>query len=395
MNRTALLMVGHGSRQPQANHDFEELVAEYRRHRPELAVAHGYIELADPPLAVALSRIATTAERVVVFPLLLFAAGHVKNDVPLALAAARRAHPEVEFIAARPLGVHPALVELALQRARQAEGAGAGQEEKQTVVVVGRGSSDPDANADFFKLVRLFEESAPFVRVLPCFIGVTRPTFEQTLEWAARGRPERLLVVPYMLFAGRLVGQLQERLAGFAARYPWIKTALAPPLGIDPKLLAVVDERIREALGGQAPLPCDTCQYRVPLAGIQEQVGGLRALLWSVRHSFTHTQAIPHVHAHRPVRKHVFVCVNRDCAERGSVALVAALRARVKERGHDRDIKVTKTACMGRCGEGPTVAVYPDGVWYRTVQAADAAELFEEHLLHDRLVARLVDNILQ
>ena len=69
--------------------------------------------------------------------------------------------------------------------------------------------------------------------------------------------------------------------------------------------------------------------------------------------------------------------------------------ARIKEVGREADIKVTKTSCMGRCGEGPTVAVYPDGVWYRTVQADDASELVQEHLLNDRLVARLVDNILQ
>jgi sirohydrochlorin cobaltochelatase len=393
MNRTALLMVGHGSRQPDANREFEELVAVYRRQRPDLTVAHGYIELADPPVAVALSDLAATAQRVVVFPVLLFAAGHVKNDIPLALAGVREEYPDVDFVAARPLGVHPAMTELSLQRARQA--AVPEQAEAQTVVVVGRGSSDPDANADFFKVVRLFEEAAPFERVLPCFIGVARPTFEQTLEWAARGRPERLLVVPYLLFAGRLVRQLQERLAVFAARYPWIKTALAPHLGLDPKLLTVIDDRIREALEGRAPLPCDTCQYRVALPGLQQQVGGLRALLWSVRHSFTHTQAIPHVHAHKPIRKHVLVCINRDCADRGSVALVAALRARIKDVGREGDIKVTKTSCMGRCGEGPTVAVYPDGVWYRLVQADDASELVREHLLNDRLVARLVDNILQ
>jgi len=50
---------------------------------------------------------------------------------------------------------------------------------------------------------------------------------------------------------------------------------------------------------------------------------------------------------------------------------------------------------MGRCGEGPTVAVYPDGVWYREVREDDAAELVNEHLIHDRLVGRLVDNIMQ
>ena len=49
---------------------------------------------------------------------------------------------------------------------------------------------------------------------------------------------------------------------------------------------------------------------------------------------------------------------------------------------------------MGRCGEGPTVAVYPDGIWYRGVQAEDTEELIEKHLMNDQLVTRLVDDIL-
>jgi (2Fe-2S) ferredoxin len=50
---------------------------------------------------------------------------------------------------------------------------------------------------------------------------------------------------------------------------------------------------------------------------------------------------------------------------------------------------------MGRCGEGPTVAVYPDGIWYQAVQERDAAEIYREHLVEDRLVGRLVGDILQ
>jgi sirohydrochlorin ferrochelatase/(2Fe-2S) ferredoxin len=393
MNSTAVLIVGHGSRQSDANGEFEALVASYRSHRSDCVVTHGYIELATPPLDVALAELAARSRQVVVFPLLLFAAGHAKNDIPLALGRARQEHPDVQFVAARPFGVHPALT--GLMRERALEAGTQEREEAQTVVVVGRGSSDPDANAEFCKAVRLFQESGRFARVLPCFAGITSPSFDETLEWVARSRPDEVLVLPYFLFAGRLVEQLRQRLALFAARYPWIKTALAPHIGSDARLFAVIDERIREAQEGQAPLPCDTCQYRVPLPGRESQVGGLEALLWSVRHSFTHTQAIPHVHAHKPVRKHVLVCVNRDCAERGSVALTSALRREIKQAGRERDLKVTRTACMGRCGEGPTVAVYPDGVWYREVQADDAAELVREHLLHDRLVARLVDNILQ
>jgi len=264
-------------------------------------------------------------------------------------------------------------------------------------VMLGRGSSDPDANAEFCKLARLFAEGRGFAQVQPAFVGVTRPSLEETLELTARGRPDLILVVPYLLFTGLLLRKITEQVARFAERRPWIRIETAPHLAGGPldALLDHVDRRLDEALHGGAPLPCDTCQYRVPLAGLQENVGGLKALLWSVRHSVTHTQAAPHPHAHRPLLKHVLVCGNVDCAARGSVALLEALRRDIASAGRDQQVKVTRTGCMGRCGEGPTVAVYPDGVWYRGVREADATELCHEHLLNDRILARLVDQIMQ
>ena len=59
------------------------------------------------------------------------------------------------------------------------------------------------------------------------------------------------------------------------------------------------------------------------------------------------------------------------------------------------DFKISRSSCMGRCGEGPVVVVYPDGVWYQKVNVEDAEDLVSEHLLRDRLVSRLVDNIMQ
>jgi (2Fe-2S) ferredoxin len=67
----------------------------------------------------------------------------------------------------------------------------------------------------------------------------------------------------------------------------------------------------------------------------------------------------------------------------------------VRDAALDDDVRVTRTSCLGRCGEGPTVAVYPDGVWYRGVAAGDAQELVREHVVGDRLVARLIDQIVQ
>jgi sirohydrochlorin cobaltochelatase len=392
--RIGVVVVGHGSRDPHANVEFEELVANLRTLHPEWDVSHGYIELASPSLVEALTASAARNRRVIVAPLFLFGAGHLKNDIPLALEAARSQHPEVAFTATRELGVHPALIELALQRASSFLPTEAATT-KTAVVLVGRGASDPDANGDFCKLVRLFGEGRHFTWVQPSFIGITRPSFDEAAELVARSRPDRMLVVPYFLFAGRLFTKLEEQLAAFSARYPWIRTNLAPCLGADPKVIAVLEERIHETMAGEQQLPCDTCQYRVPISAVTQNVGGLRSLLWSLRHAFTHTQAAPHVHAHRPLSKHVLVCGNVDCADRGSIGLISTLRRELKKAGREREIRVTRTGCMGRCGEGPTVAIYPDGIWYRGVQESDAAELVQEHLVNDRLVARLVDNIMQ
>jgi sirohydrochlorin ferrochelatase/(2Fe-2S) ferredoxin len=392
MTREVLLIVGHGSRDASANLEFEALVQAVRDRHPERRVSLGYVELAEPCVSLALAHAASDADSVVVLPLFLFAAGHVKNDIPLALAQARKDYPQVRFRASRVLGVHPRMAELAFQRAASACDL---EPARTAVVLVGRGASDPDANGDFCKLARLFGEGRGLHSVTPCFMGITRPAVPETLEQVARSRPERLLVVPYLLFGGRLIAKLGEMVHDFSARYPWIRTAVAQHLGADPALLDLLEERTQQALTSEAPLPCDNCQYRAPVAGVTENVGGLRALLYSLRHTVTHSQAMPHAHAHKALKRHVLVCGNVDCADSGSIALLGELRRLVKAEELQAVVRVTRTSCMGRCGEGPTVAVYPDGIWYRGVREADAEELVREHLKGDRLVARLVDNIMQ
>lgn len=391
--RTGVLIVGHGSRELSANAEFELLVSAFKAAHSDLDIAHGYVELAQPALSEALVALGRRNNRVITIPLFLLAAGHLKNDIPLALAEARRHCPDVQFEATRALGIHRLLIEVAFERA--AAVCANKRESKTAAIIVGRGASDPDANSDFYKLVRLFGEGRGFTWVLPSFIGITTPSFEDAAELVIRSRPDRVVVVPYFLYAGRLLAKLQSQVESFAARYSWIRMELAAPIGNDSKLIDVLDERLQEALEGARPLPCDTCQYRTPISGLAGHVGGLRALLWSIRHGFTHTQAVPHIHAHRPMSKHVLVCENVDCAARGSIALISAIRRLIKAAGRERDIRVTRTGCMGRCGEGPTVAVYPDGIWYRGVQESDATALVNEHLFNDRLVARLVDNIMQ
>ncbi|MFT3924361.1 MAG: CbiX/SirB N-terminal domain-containing protein [Myxococcales bacterium] len=385
-----VVLVGHGSREAGANFAFEGLVARYGEATGRRAVP-AYVELAQPLLDAALHAAARMSSRVVVAPVLLFTAPHVKNDIPLALSRARRQHPRVQFVAAEPLGLHPAMLNAFWQRIAPQLTSPA---EPTTLVVVGRGASDPDANADLYKLARLTAEGRPISSFEPCFAGIAKPSFEDALQRAIRGRPKRVVVAPYLLFAGRIFDKLREQLAAVVQAAPWIDFALCDPIGAQPEVLRALEERIENALSGASPLPCDTCQYRTPIGAIADGVGGLKALLYSVRHGVTHGQAAPHAHAHRPLKKHVLVCGNGDCVERGSMAVLSALRRRLKQVHLERDIRVTRTGCMGRCGEGPAVVVYPDGIWYRGVREQDTPELIAEHLQGDRILARLVDNIM-
>jgi sirohydrochlorin cobaltochelatase len=392
---TTVLLIGHGSRESGANVELEGLVDAFRAAHPELRVEVAYIELAKPLVADALDAIAPETRRLVLVPLFLFAAGHVKNDLPLAVDAARAKFPRTEIVIAPCLGVHPSLVAMAWDRAATAVPEDPAARAKTLLLVVGRGSSDPDANGDFSKVARLIGEGRGLFHVESAFLGIAAPKTAQALELVARLRPDRVVVLPYLLFSGRLVAKLEAEVQAFAAQHPWIRASVVPHLGQDPRLLALLEERAQGGLAKTAVLPCDTCQYRAPVGAIANQVGGLRALLYSARHTFTHAQAAMPLHLHKPLKKHVLVCGNADCAEKGSGAVLDLLRRTVKNAGRTRDIKITRTSCMGRCGEGPTVAIYPDGVWYRGVKPADADEIVREHLLADRLVARLVDDVLQ
>ena len=232
--------------------------------------------------------------------------------------------------------------------------------------------------------------------MMPAFVGITWPSLEEAFELVARQRPKGVLLLPYFLFAGTLVRRVESQFAAFAQRYPWIEARHLKPFGPDEVLSRVMEDRILEATGDQKlALPCVSCSYRVPLGRLQEQVGGLKSLLWSMRHQFTHQQAMPHDHAHAPVQKHVLVCTNRDCANKGSVAVALNLQKGLRQAGRHRDIKVTRTSCLGRCGEGPTVAVYPDGIWYRELGPESVQALVEQHLLGDRLLASKVDSIME
>lgn len=114
----ALLIVDHGSRQPEANAALEELAALLRQLRPGLVVHCAHMTLAEPTTAQGFERcVRDGATEVLVHPYMLGPGRHALEDIPRLVAEAAARHPGVTFRVTPPLGVHRKLAELVLERA--------------------------------------------------------------------------------------------------------------------------------------------------------------------------------------------------------------------------------------------------------------------------------------
>ncbi len=88
-------------------------------------------------------------------------------------------------------------------------------------------------------------------------------------------------------------------------------------------------------------------------------------------------------------RSHLLVCGGTGCHASGSIAMKKALVDELIKRSLSEEIKVVETGCNGFCAMGPIIVVYPEGIIYMSVQAADVPELVEEHFVKGRPVERL------
>ena len=393
----AILLVGHGSRREKSNEQVRELAVALEE-RLGLPVDAAFLELAAPAIPEAIAGLAGAVSEVTVVQLSLFAASHVKNDVPLAVQGARAEHPALTINNGAHLGVHPAILDLLDDRAAAvADELGVDRADDEVAVALcGRGSSDPDSNADVHKLARLLYEGREFDRVEATFIGVTDPKLDETLHGLAKHRPDAVVVLPYMLGDGVLTGRIRDGAEAFDEDYPYVDAAAGDPLGTDSRLLDVLADRWQEARTGSVEMSCDTCKYKVELDGYEEDIGGARAMLRALTHQETHADREdvdddPHVHD--APANHVAVCTNRTCAADGAPAVLERLRQAARD-SEECEARITRSSCLGRCGEGPIAAVYPDGVWYGDLDPEDAEEIVCSHLDRGRIVSELVDQTL-
>jgi sirohydrochlorin cobaltochelatase len=267
----ALLIVGHGSRDPRGAEEFQELVSLVRARAP-MPVEGGFIELSRPPISECVNNLKERGAREIsAVPLMLLAAGHAKDDVPATLVREKLTHPDLDFHYGRALGIRPELLELMDERIS----AVVPEEEKEgtAVLIVGRGSSDPDANSDLAKMSRLYFEGRPYPLVETAFVSLAPPSVTEALERCRRLGAGRVAVFSYFLFTGVLEERIREQSWNFAEDNPEMEVRYAGYFGPDARVAALVMERYRESFEGDIRMNCDVCVHRVALPGFEEKVG--------------------------------------------------------------------------------------------------------------------------
>jgi sirohydrochlorin cobaltochelatase len=325
---SALLIVGHGTRDELGAAEFRDFVGLVRRRAAEKgaadAVAGGFIELSPPPLKDAVSDLVAQGHReLTAVPLILLAAGHAKGDIPAALARERERHPGLRTRYARPLGPHPVILELLRRRLRQTLEVSAAADTgsaPDAVLLVGRGTTDPDANADLYRAGRLLWETSRDLgvrQVEAAFVSLARPSVAEGLDRLRALGARNIVVLPFFLFPGvlptRIHAQTAEWLEGCEGA---AHAVVAEVIGGCDELADLVLERYAEADGrGASPvgMNCDACVYRIAMPGFEDRVGREQrphdhpedpAHPHGHHHAHDHAHDHPHPHGHASAREH-------------------------------------------------------------------------------------------
>jgi len=254
-----ILLMGHGSRDLDGAREFVALVDAVRDAAGPTPVEAGFLEFAGPVIGSiqqAFDRCAERAEPVLAVPVLLFFAGHGRADMPEQVEATRRRHPSLDVRFKPILGTDPALLNIVETRIAEAQaGLPAIDPEQVAVLLTARGTTDAEANAEFFKVGRMLWERNHFGWVECAFSSLAWPDVPAGIDRCIRLGARLVVVTPYFINTGVLVKRIRQLSRLAQLRYGDAEVVVAEHMGVHPTLVSLVLQRAQDALaeGPAAP----------------------------------------------------------------------------------------------------------------------------------------------
>ena len=285
---TSILLVGHGSRHKPGNDEINQFSAKWKEMNPQWRIETCFIEFADVMLDDGLDNAAKDTERVIVVPLILNAAGHVKMEIPHHINQARQRHADVEFVYAAHLGANDAILNILKRSLRKVMTEMDVPDPKTTgVVILGRGSSDRVANGEVAKMARWLFDETDHENIDIAFTGITYPRLEEAVKKQVTLGMTQIAILPYYLFTGTLIERIGRQVSRLQQQYPQIAINCGSYFGFEPEIYNILNQRVNESIGestGSKMMECDGCSYRQ----LAEQHG----------HGHSHDHGHEHSHHH-------------------------------------------------------------------------------------------------
>ncbi len=240
----SLVVVGHGTRCQAGVDQFLGVVRLIRQLLPHVEVRHAFLELVAPDLEDVLDQVAREGNRqIVVSPLLLLAAGHVKNDLCPRIARFQEQHVSLSIRLSEPLGLHPLILDLSVGRFQQAIDDRRWTADECLLLIVGRGTRDRLARQQFEAFVARRKTLTSVGQTEFGYMARAHPTLDEAIARAVRSPLKKVIAQPHLLFPGELLTALQRRISEqdeVGDRQQWV---VARPLGCETRVAKTVIAR--------------------------------------------------------------------------------------------------------------------------------------------------------
>lgn len=280
-----VILCCHGSRDKKSVTASLELADKLAELIFPIELKCGFLEFAEPSIPDVLdSMIKAGKTKIDGIPLMLGAAGHVKNDIAWLLRNIA-SEKGIKTRMTRDLGLDPKMISLANKRIQEAIiKSGKSDVSDCALLVIGRGTSDPDANGDIAKLTRILHEASGFATSLTAYSGVAFPRVDQGLDDLISMNRKTIIVFPYLLFTGRLIDRVYRQCDEAIKANPSTNIIKANYLGGDDIVLSCLQDRLKDIDNDlKNAMNCRLCKYREVIPGHETAKGQAQ-----VAHHFHH-----------------------------------------------------------------------------------------------------------
>ena len=239
-----ILLLGHGSRDPAAQEEFERFVVFFKEWSGFPRISSGYLELAEPSIPEAIDRAAAEGpERIWIYPLFLFPGRHVLTDLPHLLSEAGARHRKIAIYFSEAMHRHPKLLELAKIRI----GPVPTEAGRSAVLVVAHGSNESMGIEAVERFAARLKPMFPGAHFLPCFSEIALPSIQETLARCVTMGITSIVLFPCVLFAGRVLQGIHAKVEKLREAYPTLSIRMADYFGVHPLLAEIVWEGVQGA----------------------------------------------------------------------------------------------------------------------------------------------------